>query len=352
MSQMPERVRMEVATNGEDGTLGLEVFAYPRQFGPAPYWTSTGCDIIPTTRGSRAYEHPLGVISVNFNRRGFWRADYFNQSGLKPVRVVAGFPVFEYRFSAIVERAELLTITKDGRLPIVPVTLADRLDREAAFLEKRLEEVRTALAGKPPVSVVAIQQRDQAELMRQIEALRRYRASFTPDQLRSAWIRDDGSPQSPEWREMEAQVKVLQTLRPEEQSQVDAIGARVRTLQLQARTRGTAPEEAARLRQEANELLNQANAITLAHRARVESQVNAIRNEFRLHLIRPGDASAANEFKDDPTFYDASDPSRIQLITVDFHSLDSRETTAARAKAWMDTVEATFDYQALKALIR
>ena len=70
MSQMPERVRMEVSANGEDGTLGFAVSAYPRQWGQAPYWTLTGCDIIAVSRSSRAYEHPLGSISVNFNRRG------------------------------------------------------------------------------------------------------------------------------------------------------------------------------------------------------------------------------------------------------------------------------------------
>lgn len=90
----------------------------------------------------------------------------------------------------------------------------------------------------------------------------------------------------------------------------------------------------------------------MAQQQRVEAQVTALRNDFRLRLIRPGDSSQANEFKDDPEFFDLSDPSRIQLITVDFHSIDSRATTPEQAKAWMDRVEATFDFQALKALIR
>lgn len=351
MSQMPERVRMEVQSNGEDGTLGLLVNAYPRQFGQSPYWTSAGCNIIPTSTLSRAYEHPLGSVTVNFNRRGLWRGDYFNQSGLKPVRVVAGFPIFEYRFSGNGLRAELMLITKDGRLPIVPVTLADRLDQEAGFLAKRLDDINGALAGKPDAAVEAIQRTNMAQVQRQVGALRAYRASFSADQLRAAWVRHDGEPQSPEWRQMEAQVKALEALSPADQVHVNEIGVRVRTLQLQARTRGTAPEEAARLRQEANELLNRANAISAAQRTRVEDQVQTLRDNFRLKLIRPGDASQANEFKEDPTFFDSTDPSRIQLIIVDFDSRDSRATTAEQAKAWMDVVEATFDYQALKALI-
>ena len=62
--------------------------------------------------------------------------------------------------------------------------------------------------------------------------------------------------------------------------------------------------------------------------------------------------SQTTTFKDDPTFYDSSDPSRIQVITLSFGSKASRETTRERAKAWMAQVEATFDHHALKALIR
>jgi hypothetical protein len=352
MTQMPERVRMQVSTNGEDGTLGITVSAYPRQVGQAPYWTSTGCDIVTPHRSTRAYEHPLGEISVNFNRRGLWRADYFMQSGLKPVRVVAGFPVFAYRFSALAVRAELLIITKDGRLPVVPVTLADRLDREAAFLAKRLDEVRATLAQKPQAAVEAIKRQEQAELLRQVEALRAYRASFSTDELRAAWARSEGGPHSPEWRANEARVKALQALSPDDQAQVNALGARARALQMQARTRGVVPDEVARLRQEANELLNQANAVAIAQQQRVAAQVTALRNDFALKQIRPGDASQFADLKEDPVFFDDSDLSRIQLITVIVTARNSRETTLEQAKAWMAAVESSLDFQALKALIR
>jgi hypothetical protein len=352
MSQMPERVRMEIETNGADGTLGVTVSAYPRQIGEAPYWSATGCNIVTPFRGTRQYERPLGQITVNFNRRGVWRADFFNQSGLKPVRIVAGFPVFEYRHSALAVRYELLMIAKDGRLPIVPVTLADRLDQESAYLATRLGEVRQSLASSPPATVETIQRGELTELLRQVEALRTYRASFTPEQLRSAWIRNDDSRQSPEWPQTQTQIKALETPSLQDQAELNAIGARVRALQLQARTRGTTPDDAAKLRAEANTLLNRAAAINLAQKQKVQAQVIALRNDVALKMIRPGDASQANQFKDDPTFYDASNPTRIQLISVDFSSGESRATTAEQAKAWMDSVEASFDVQALKALIR
>ncbi len=347
MSQMPESVRMEMRTSLGDGPMWLEAFAYPRQWGTAPYWTPTGCDIVRTSRTS-PYVHPLGGIAVHFNHSG-WNAGFFNQSKLKPIRIVAGFPVFQFRTVAG-GVGELLVITKDGRLPIIPVTLADRLDREAAFVTKRLEEVRKSLAGKPPASVEALNRQEAVELQRQVEALRAYRASFSADELRAAWVQHD--PQGREGQEQSARVKAIEALSPADQAQVNALGARVRALQLQARARGVAPEEAARLRSEANEVLHQAQAIELAQRTRVAPQVTAAQNDFAMKLIRPGAAADASEYKEDPTFWDPSDSNRIQLIAVDFTSLYSRETTAAQAKAWMDKVEATFDYQALKALIR
>lgn len=346
MSEMPESVRMQVLTNLE-GALFLDVGAFPREFGTSPYWTPTGCDIKRTGRRTFQYEHPLGLVEVHFNRSG-WEAGFFNQSKLKPIRIVAGFPVFQFRSAIAVY--EMLVITKDGRLPIIPVTLADALDRQATFLALRLKEVGKLLADNPHASVLAIGRPQEAELHRQIEALRAYRASFADHELRAAWVQHD--PQGREAQELEARVRVLEALPPEDQAKDNAIGAHVRALQLQARTRGVAPEEAARLRAEANALLQEGTALRLAQRNRVAAEVMAFRNDFAMRLIRPGAAADASELKDDSSFWDSTDPNRIQLVTVVFHAKDSRVTTVAQAKAWMAKVEATFDYQALKALIR
>lgn len=359
MSEMPESVRMQVLTN-LDGALFLEVGAFPRQlprqFGTSPYWTPTGCDIKRRGRRTFQYEHPLGLVGVGFNHSG-WDAGFFHQSSraesvgkllkLKPIRIVAGFPVFQYR--TVLRVYEMLVITKDGRLPIIPVTLADALDREAAHLALRLEEERKALAQKPPASVEALKRKVVVELQRQVEALRAYRASFSADELGAAWVQHDPMDNA---QELDARVKALEALSPQEQAQVTDLGTRARALQRQATTRGTTPAEAARLRNEANTLLIEANAIVLAQRTRAADEVAAVRNDFAMRRIRPGAAADARELKDDPSFWDSTDPNRIQLITVDFTSRDSRETTAAQAKAWMEKVEATFDYQALKALIR
>lgn len=346
MSQMPESVRMEIRTNIGDGPMWLEAFAYPRQWGTAPYWTPTGCDIVRTSRTS-PYVHPLGGIHVNFNRSG-WEVGFFKQSKLKPVRIVAGFPVFQFRTQVAVE--ELLIITKDGRLPIIPVTLADWFDQEANNLTKRLDEVHKRIGDKAYASIEAQNRQEEAELQRQIRALGAYRASFSSDDLRAAWVHH--GPRGREAQELEARVKAIEALSPEDQAQVNDLGTRARALQRQALTRGTAPEEATRLRTEANTLLQQASTIAFAQRTRVRPQVMEVRNDFAMKSNRPGAGADASGLKDDLTFWDASDPNRIQLITVDFSSSDSRAVTAKQAEAWMNKVEATFDYTALKALVR
>jgi hypothetical protein len=83
----------------------------------------------------------------------------------------------------------------------------------------------------------------------------------------------------------------------------------------------------------------------------VTPEVIALRNEFDLKLIRPGEASRASSYKDDPTFYDSANPGRIQLIALTFLARSSRDTAPAQAQAWLDQAMNTLDYEALKALL-
>lgn len=355
----PEGVRMEIATVIGDGgndrsatspafpvMARIEANAYPHQLeaGALLYWTPTGCDIVRTSRTVRLYESPLGALRVTLNPR----LDATDHRGAKFLGVVAGFPVF--RDVSDLGMKDMLVITKDGRLPLTPVTLAERLDGHAAHLATRLEEVRKQLAAKPAASVEALLQPEHAELRRQVEALRAYRASFSADQLGAAWVQHD--PQGRDSQELQARIRAIEAMSPEDQAQVNDLGTRARALQRQATTRGTTPEEAARLRNEANDLLQKASAIAFAQRTRVAGQVTAVRNDFAMQLMRPGAAGDATELRADPTFWDASDPNRIQLVIVTFSATASRETSYEQAKAWMDKVQASFDYAALKALIR
>jgi alpha-tubulin suppressor-like RCC1 family protein len=337
-SQVPERVRVRVtASNSGGGAFWLFVAATPREL-----WTDKPC-----VSWGMPYDG-IGLVQVFFNNGLNSPAIGFKNENVKPSRYVAGFPV--YKVPAVRGLMDVVVITKDGRIPIVPVTLADRLDKEAQNLTKFLEERRKGLAESPVAQVEALLRQSAAQLQRQLEALRTYRASFSADELRSAWVQ--GDPNGPESRQLDARVKALQALPSESQAQVTDLGTRARALQRQVQTRGITPQEAARLRSEANDLLTQANAIVAAHRSRVAPEVAALQDDFELKLIRPGEASHASNYKDDPTFYDSADPGRIQIITLQFDADYSRETTLQQTKAWMDRVMETFDYAALKALIR
>jgi alpha-tubulin suppressor-like RCC1 family protein len=332
--QLPEGVRMWFY----EDAWKLTAYAYPRQAGPYPQWSTTSCNVLAPNGltvdlGGRV--PAIGQMFVNFNT-GF--PPVSSSRDLNPSRYVAGFPVFHY--ANVGGAIDTIFISQDGRFPVIPSTLADRLDFLAESSTNELEREHQQQARPER----------EADLRRQLETLRAYRASFSADQLRAAWV--EGDMQGAESRQLEERVKALEALTPQDQAQVNDLATRARDLQRQALTRGIAPQEATRLRNEANVLLQQANSITLAQQKRVAPEVTAMRSDFLLRRNRPGDASQARQFKEDPTFYDKSDPSRIRMITVSFSFDDSRETSRAQAKAWMDKVEATFDYQALKALIR
>ncbi len=160
---------------------------------------------------------------------------------------MAGFPVYRLPVKEV-GFIDYIVITKDGRLPLIPVTLADRLDFQAESLTRTLEYERKQ---QDTQAAAQAQRRERiAELQRQVEALRAYRASFSADELRAAWI--EAAMTGPESRELDARVKALEALSTQEQAQVTDLGTRARALQRQATTRGTTPAEAARLRNEAN----------------------------------------------------------------------------------------------------
>jgi alpha-tubulin suppressor-like RCC1 family protein len=339
-ARLPERVRVITEAHTDGGMPQLIVAAFPRA-----RWSQTACRVLGDI------EDGLGSVRVSFN--GYYGGEYFRNEHMTPSRYIGGVPVYNFPgrggpFGSV--KIEHVVISKDGKIPVVPVTLADRLDKEAQNLTESLEKAERDLAVKTDSAVEAIQRQYETDLRRQVEALRAYRASFSAEQLRAAWVQGDQN--GPEKGQLDARVKALQALPSDSQVQVTDLGTRARALQRQVQTRGITPQEAARLRSEANDLLTQANAIVAAHRSRVAPEVAALHRDFELKLIRPGDASHASYYKDDPTFYDSANPGRIQLIALRFLASSSRDTAAAQVQAWMDQVMNTFDYAALKALIR
>jgi hypothetical protein len=379
--QVPEGVRMKIFSSVGAGALRFYASAHARQTGPGPSWTTSSCNV---SNGDK--EPAIGRVEVYFNEGLGAPAQYFDTAKVKPARLINGFPVYKVPGAQGVIM-ETVVITKDGRIPIVPVTLADRLDKEAESLARRIEDNTKQRASQLETKIdesaarsayEVIRKTDPAaaerylasvlqavpnarriaeelaqtgkDLQRQVEALRAYRASFSADELRAPWVQ--GDPNGPDKRQLDARIRALEALSPEDQAQVNALSAQARDLQRRAQVRGIAPQEAAKLRSEANDLSQKANAFTAAQRKRVSPEVADLRYEFDLKLIRPGDAAKASEFKEDPTFYDKSEQSPIQIITVRYSADYSRETTLAQARAWMAKVMETFDYAALKALVR
>lgn len=335
--QIPEGVRMGIVSD----KLRLSVSAFPRQAGPYPQWTKNACDVLDGKHAAT-----IGTVEVVFNGGLSKPASSFRE--LKPDHYVAGIPV--YRTTTKWGNIDDVVITLDGRLPITPVTLIERLDKLTENLTNNLESVRRELTVEKRPPVLEIHRQREAELRRQLDVMRAYRASFSASELQAPLV--VGDMQGPESREVDARVKALEALSAEDQAQVNLYGTQARALQRQALTRGLAPAEAARLRGEATDLLQKASALVSAQHKRVEAEVTALRSDFLLKLNKPGDVSQATQFKDDENYYDAKDPTRIRMIVVHFSAGASRETPYAKAKAWMDKVEGGFDYAALKALIR
>jgi hypothetical protein len=189
-----------------------------------------------------------------------------------------------------------------------------------------------------------------AQLEKQIDDLKKYRASFTPQQLNSAAV--SGDPSGDEKRRMEATLAALRALATEEQKQVDAWSMESRALerQAQAATASRSTTEAARLRAEANDLANKVRALRNEHMERVTPEINDQMAQYELASLKPGPAEQAISVKPDPALPNVSDPTRIQLITILFS--ETPDSRAVELRAWQQRVKQTFDFAGLAALIK
>jgi len=190
-------------------------------------WGTGPCEVIPQVDRIGG---PIFQVSVFFNTDP--RSNLIGPSGEGPklTGTVAGYP--EYN--------NWIVITKNGRLPWIPQTLADKLDVEGARRQKAASE-------------------------KQVKDLERYRASFTADQLRAPAVW--GDPTGEGKRNLDAQIASLQRLTPEEQAQADTWGQQSRALQRQAQAEAAKKNaaEAERLRSQANDLANKVRDLRQAH---------------------------------------------------------------------------------------
>lgn len=330
----PVRMRTTVSAGPYHPSARVYVRAYPEKSTVGfQVWTGK-CDVIPQAERIAA---SIGQIDVFFNVEV---RDMFLSTGVpKFDGMVGGYP----RYNGWV------VITRDKRLPWIPQTLADRLDAETARRERALDEWRKSMASmKVPdaaqmeKAIEMIRKTDPAgadklrasteqtarELRRQqqdvyprmtaqyekeLADVKRYRASFTEEQLRmpAVWTDTDGAGK----RRMEERIRQLNTLSPEQQQLIRS-GAQTGV------------------------------AVRNAHREVVGPAIRDAMAEYEIGFLKPGPAAQAVAYKPDPTFPDMKQPDRLQLIALLF-SEDRRKQRGP----WMQAAKESFDFQALAAML-
>ena len=329
----------------DEGGARIHIKVVPeRKLDGTRLWTS-GCGVIPQLDRIGG---AISQISVFFNvdPRGY----LIGSTGAVPKLTgrAGGFPEYE----------NWVLMTKDGRLPWIPVTLGEKLDVEGEKRERALAEWKQRMAsmkmpdeaatlktyeilkksdaaGADKFLASARQQRDElarlqrdvyplqlASLERQLQEYREYRASQSPEALRSPAARGDISGDGK--RQLDAEVARLRAIPAAEQQQINAL------------TKQGRAQEARALRQ--------------AHAERSAPLIADAIARYDLTNLRAGPAERAISVKPDPSFPDFKEPNRIQLIAVMF-SMDPNPRNTER-REWQQRVKDTFDYTALAALLK
>ncbi|HEX2011856.1 MAG TPA: hypothetical protein VJN44_13055 [Roseateles sp.] len=336
--EVPEPVRMRTTTAaGPYHPSGARLFvrAYPEQttVGNIRIWTGA-CDVIPQAERVAA---SIGQIDVFFN------------VDVKEMFLQTGMPSFEGMVGGYPRYNGWVVITKDGRTPWIPQTLADRLDAETGRRERALADWLQQLSAMKPPDMAQLeksaemmrktdpagadrmmasvaetarelgrQQREvypatTAQFEKELADVRRYRASFSAEQLRqpAVWTDGDGAGK----RQLEARVRELNTLSPEEEQ---LIKSRAQS----------------------------AVAVRNARREKVAPLLRDAQASHDLAYLKPGTAAQAIAYKPDPQLPDMQQPDRLQLIALLF-SEDPRRQRGP----WMKAAKDGFDFAALAALL-
>ncbi len=342
----PVRFRASVSAGpGDNSGAAIHIKAAPERTGNRlRLWTGE-CGVIPQIdRVGGA----IAQISVFFNRAG---EQFVSQSGEGPKLTgkAGGYP--EYN--------NWVVITKDGRLPWIPQTLADKIDAEGTRRRDKLAEWLKTRAQMKVMDEAAAQktyemlkksdpagadkfmaaiklqaeevrrlQKDvypaqTAQLEKEVKDYEQYRASFTPEQLNAPAVW--GDPSGTARRKLDGDIAALQALTPAEQAAITAL-----------------PRD--------NERAGKMRTIQQRHMEAASNKMSDLRAQYDLTNLRPGTADAAMSFKRDPSFPDFSSPNRVQVITV-MVSYDPDPKQVER-RAWQTRVKETLDYAALAALLK
>ncbi|MDH4088052.1 MAG: hypothetical protein OEV27_06775 [Nitrospira sp.] len=373
-SPVPVRLRTTMATNRyKPNDSRLIVQAYPEQTSLGIEIWQGACGISPD---ADRVAGSIGKISIFFNHLS--KDMFMGQDEIPELTgMIGGYP--EYNGWVV--------ISKNGRLPWIPQTLGDRLDRVGAVRERALADWRNARALRKAPDQTLIdrtaalrRKTDPAGADQYVENMRRltadiqagqakdaargaqltkllndyhaYRASFTAQQLAmpAVWADTDGSVR----KSMETQIDELQTLSLDEQERVGEIREHSRSLEREAMASDN-EAVALRLRTQAMDLLQDADQVSKDHGERAALEEEALRGAYELTNLKPGLVEHALTYKMDPTFPSLSQPGKIQVIVVSILTLAEedilqRPEQAAR-KAWLDRVKESIDYAALAALL-
>ena len=342
---VPVRYRTSLSAGPTDDSASIHIKVVPeRKIDGTRLWTGE-CGVIPQIDRIGG---AISQISVFFNIAA--RGPMISPTGLGPKRTgtVAGYP--EYN--------NWVLITKDGRVPWIPQTVADRLDAEGTRRREKLAEWNTSRSRMKPMDPAAMQktyemirktdpagaekmladlkaqavelerlQKDvhpltTASLEKQIKDYETYRASFTAAELASPAVWADTSGEGK--RKLDAEIAALQRLSPEEQREMDALSR---------------DKKAA-----------EARAVRQRHMERASPLMNDLRAQYDLTNIKPGPADRAMGIKPDPAFPDPMPPNRIQAVAILFS--EDPDPKQIERRRWQQKVTETFDFAALAALLK
>ncbi|HEU5135797.1 MAG TPA: hypothetical protein VFU13_11680 [Steroidobacteraceae bacterium] len=328
-------------------------------------WTGE-CEVIPQVERLSA---TIGGAYVFFNHS-------VEETFLRHSRVprktgeAGGFPEYE----------GWVVLTKDGRLPFIPKTLADVLDEEGQRRERRLAEWRSERAKQRSPDDATIRKTHDllartdregarkylaqmqamqadlkhrnevvypattARLEKELDDYRKYRASFSAQELSRPATWSDAS--GADKRELDARIANMKLLPPADQQNYDAWTRESRDLDRQARALDkTSKEQAAQLRAKSSELALRARELRKVHEERSVDPVLYAMSEYEIGHIKPGTSETAMAFKEDPTFLDANS-TRIKLITVKVGFSEGSGTDL-----WMQRTRESIDWSILAGLL-
>ena len=369
---VPVRMRTSFSAGpNPDGGARMHVKAVPERKADGTRLWSKECSVIPQVDRIGG---AITQVSVFFNLG----ADglFLNSRGDAPKLTgrAGGYP--EYNGWVL--------ITRDGRLPWIPRTLADHLEEEGTRRRRALDDwnrirsqtkvpdpaatrktfemlEKTDPAGAAKFLETMTEQAEEvkrlqqdvypattAGLEQQVSEFETYRASFSPEQLRSPAVRGDVTGEGR--KRLDAEIDALRNLTADEQRQADEWSRQANALQRQAQAARADAAEAARLRSEANTLGLKVRALRRSRMEKAGPLMATATARYELANLQPGPADRAISFKPDPAFMETGRTDRVQMIAITFS--EDPDPKQVERRAWQQRVKDSFDFAALAALLK